>query len=154
MKKMIFLFLVLLLACTPQATQEPTLAPGVPDNELNTKIALKESLGMKDVYDAIGTIDLQLENLSDGPVLFPSDFNAEIYLQRDMKWEKVNNIFGYPTGDNVLPTKKEFPPGILVSVAPDLTQITARPIILRVIVTGTLQNSGKKVGAYIDVTIE
>lgn len=154
MKKIIFFLLLMLIGCSSQATQETVLVPEIPREELNTKIALKESLGMKDIYDAMGAIVLNLNNLSDGPVLFPSNFNTEIYVQHDMNWKKVDNIFGYPNGDNVLPTTKEFPAGLIVPVAPDLTQFTTRPITLRIIVTGTMQNSAQEVGAYIDVTIE
>jgi hypothetical protein len=149
-KKTFLLILLLLLACTPKLNSMPELS----QEELNSKIALKESLGLQDIYNAIGTIDLYLENLSDSPVSFPSNFNAEIYVQQDKNWKKVDNIYGYPTGDNVLPTAKEYPAGLVVPVKPDLSQITVRPIILRITVTGVLQNSGKKVGSYIDITIK
>ena len=154
MKKIIVLVFLALQACVLQATQESNLVPEISQDEFNTKIALRESLGMKDIYGAIGVVDLYLENLSDNPVLFPSDFNAEIYVQRDINWEKVDNTYGYPNGDKILPTTKEYPAGLVVPVKPDLNQITTRPLIMRIIVTGILSDSNKEVRAYLDVTIQ
>ncbi len=156
MKKITFLVFIALVACTARTTQEPNLMPEIQLNleELNTQIALRESLGMKDIYDATGVVSLDLENISDSAVSFPSDFGTEIYVRNETEWERVNNIFGYATGNNVLPTTKEYPPGLVVLVKPDLSHITARPITLRITVIGVLSNSGKNVGAYLDVTIK
>ena len=150
MKKAAFLILVFLVACTNRATQQSRAEANKP----NTEIVLSESLGLKDVYDATGVISLDLRNNSDSDVLFPSDFNAEIYVQNGTTWEKVNNIFGYATGDQVLPTASDYPPRLVVLVKPDLTEIIVRPIVLRVSVTGVSSNSGKEVEASLDVTIE
>ena len=156
MKKITFLMFIVLAACTARATQVPNPVPEIQMNpeELNTKIILSESLGMKGIFDATGVISLDLKNISDGVVSFPSDFGSEIYVRNGTEWEKVNNIFGYAAGDNVLPTTKEHPPGLVVLVKPDLTNVSLRPIILRITVTGVLNDSSNNVGAYLDVTIE
>ena len=122
--------------------------------EPNTAIVLQETPGLKDVYDATGVIDLILSNKSQSKILFPPDFNAEIYVQNGTTWEKINNSFGYSTFHRTLPISSEFPPGMAVSVAPDLSQITVRPIVLRIKVKGTLSDSGKEVEAFLDVKIE
>jgi hypothetical protein len=150
MKKAVFLIFVFLIACTNQANQQS----GVKTKNPNTEIILKEALGLKDVYDATGIIFLDLENNSDSNVLFPPDFGAEIYVQKDTTWEKLNNIFGYASGDQVLPISSDYPLGLAVVVKPDLTEMTVRPIVLRIIVIGISSNSGKEVEAYLDVTIE
>ncbi len=156
MKKTIFLIFLLLIACTKQIADEPSLTPRIQEetNKPNTQIVLREALGLKDIYSATGVINLDLNNNADSNVLFTSDFGAEIYVQKGTTWEKVNNIFGYSDADQVLPTASEYPPGLTVSVKPDLSEITVRPIILRVSVTGISSDSGKDVDAYLDVTIE
>ena len=150
MKKAVFLILMVLIACTNRATQQSNAETNNP----NTEIVLSEALGLKDIYDASGVISLDLRNNSDSNILFPSDFGAEIYVQNGTTWEEVNNTFGYSNGDQILPTASEYPPGLVVLVKPDLTEITMRPIILRVSVTGVLNDSDQDVEAYLDVTIE
>jgi hypothetical protein len=86
--------------------------------------------------------------------VFPSDFDAEIYLQDGTEWKKVNNKFGYAEYDQVLPTSSDYPPGLIVLVKPDLAEITIRPIVLRISVTGVSSFSGSDVEAYFDVTME
>jgi hypothetical protein len=150
MKKAVILILVFLIACTNRATQQSSAEA----NKLNTEIVLREALGLKDIYDATGVISLDIKNNSDSDVLFPSDFGAQVYVQSGMKWERVNNIFSYSGGDQVLPTTSDYPPGLAVLVKPDLTEITVRPIVLRISVIGVSSNSGKDVEASLDVTVE
>jgi hypothetical protein len=156
MKKTIFLILLVLVACTNLTTQNLGVTPETTEQAIqpNSRIVLREALGLKDIYAATGIIDLELHNKSDNTVLFPSDFGAEIFLQKGTEWEKVNNSFGYSNYDQVLPISSDYPPGLVVPVAPDLAQITVRPIVLRINVKGTLSDSGKEVEAYLDVTIE
>lgn len=156
MKKITFLIFLSLIACTIQGNQKQNITPEVHEDieELNTKITLRESLGMKDIYDATGVISLDLKNNSDDTVLFPSNFGAKIYVQIDSKWEEVENVFGYSNQDIVLPTREQYAPGLVVTVAPKLSQTTVRPVVLRITVEGALKDSGQKVGADIKVTIE
>ena len=156
MKRITFLVCLFLIACTAQTTEQPSITSELPENkfEPNTKICLQESVGMKDIYDASGVISLNLVNKSGGTVLIPSDFGAILYVKEGNEWEKVDNVFGYPVGEIVLPTSKEYPPGLVVLVEPDLTDNTDRPLILRITVTGILSDSNKEVGAYLDVTLE
>ena len=156
MKRTTFLVCLFLIACTAQATQQPDSTSELPPDgiELNTKIYLQESSGMKDIYDASGVISLVLVNESESTVLIPSDFGAIVYVWEGSKWEEVDNVFGYPDGETVLPTTEEYPPGLVVLVEPDLTHNTDRPLILRITVTGILSDSNKEVGASLDVTLE
>ena len=156
MKPTIFLVLLVLTACITQTNQAPTVTPKTQDETIkpNTEIVLRETPSLKDVYDATGIIDLILYNKSDSRVLFPPDFNAEVFVQKGTSWEKLDNYFGYSIYDRVLSTSSDGSPSMLVAVAPDLTQIADRPIVLRINVKGTLSDSGKEVEAYLDVPIE
>ena len=146
MKHIILLVFIVLTACAPRTTQEIS--------QPNSEITLEELPGWKDVYDAMGAIDLVLRNNSDSRVSFASDFGADIYIKNGAKWEKLKNNYGYSAYDQVLPTASEYPGGLIVPVAPDLDGITNKPIVLRVNVKGTLSDSGKEVEAYLDITIE
>ena len=99
-------------------------------------------------------IDLYLENYSDSSVKFSPDFGTKTNIQKEKTWEEVDNTFGYPTQDIILPTAKEYPPGQVMSVKPDLTELTVRPLILRITVKGKLSDSDEDVGAYLAVMIE
>ncbi|GER79665.1 MAG TPA: hypothetical protein PKC99_18905 [Anaerolineales bacterium] len=155
MKKTIFAMVMFLVACTITNSPNSDSVPGIPIPlaEMNAQIVLRKSPGMVDIYNAIGTIDLYIENLSDSPVSFSPDYGSKILIKREGEWEEVDNDFDYSVSGVILPTKSQYPPGLDLSVKPILTQ-TERPITLRIVVVGVMVNIGESVGAYLDVILE
>jgi hypothetical protein len=154
-KYKILILLVFLTACSSRGSSSIESMPGAPISlsEMNKVIELRESLGMVDIFNAVGTLDFYLTNLSDGLIEFDQDFGSSIFMKTENGWEQVENTFNYSGDGTILPTKKQYPPGLVISVKPALSQKT-RPITLRILVLGTIADTGKSVGAYIDVLIK
>lgn len=154
-KKVIFIILlVALTSCNFQRNKKEDYLPGIdiPISEMNTTIMLDPSLGMEDIFDSTGLLSLEVKNISDTPVVFPSDFGTSIFLLEDNTWVQIRNSFEYPEGDIFLPSQKDYSSGILIHLLPALSEVK-KPYLIRVIAIGVTDNQLKKVGAYIDIRI-
>ena len=84
MKKSLLIICILLL--TSCATQQTSLGSKMPGIELsldqvNKEIKLEPTTGMIDTFKFAGALELDLENISDEPVEFPSDFGVKIFYE-------------------------------------------------------------------------
>jgi hypothetical protein len=147
---------VLLSSCSVRNHESQDAVPGVPIpfSEMNTRIILNESVGMNEVFAKMKIIDLHLENLSNRSISFPPNYNLMIFIKNNDMWDPVENTYYYPdSGSLFLPTKKEYPPGMIVSLSPELKQALS-PVTLRILVMGTIVDTGEKVGAYLDIILK
>jgi hypothetical protein len=155
MKKYLLLIFVLLLAsCAGQ--QKPTELK-MPDinialDQMNKIITIEPALGMMDTFKFAGILQLNLNNLSDRPVIFSSDFGVKIFMKQDTNWISIKNTFGYSDSSNEVPPQKNYALGTVVDVAP-LFPSTSASKTIRIVVLGHVQGTNQLVGAYIDIEV-
>lgn len=157
MYKKLILLLFLIVASCSRAPLNPSgdRMSGVPisTNHMNKKIVLREAINMLEVYRSFGTLDFKVENLSSSPISFPADFNIRIFLNAGGEWKPVENQVDYSGSGTILPTKSEYPPGIIISVIPVLSTEQSGST-LRVIVWGEVADTREIVGAYLDINLK
>ena len=147
-------FLIIVIAKLSSGLDSQKQFPGLPMglNQMNKSMLLHESLGMNNVYESMGIVDLYVENLTEMPIIFTSSFDARIYIKNATGWELVQNEFSYPDVQQVLWTNKGKPAGFVFSFAPRVENIS-KPVDIRIFIFGKKENNGEVVGAYLDITL-
>lgn len=146
----------LISSCSNRIDRESEKLPGVniPVGKMNTKIRLEPFPGIPEVHKSGEALGFMIRNQSSDTISFDQDFGIMVFKKQDARWEPVENDWGYPEGDNILPTAKESPVGLAFFLSPNLEDLKA-PTTVRIIVIGQL--AGKPadlVGAYFDVQYE
>ena len=152
---MLFSFLALASCVNKQKpTAEPLPGLLIKSESINTYIKLNDSPEMVNSYKNNDTLDLQIINLSDKSIVFPENFGVKVLAKDGEKWVEVQNNFYNSGGSFVLPTKKDYPLGLLVTVMPFIPNQSSQET-LRVIIVGHVENNdSEQVGAYTDVVIK
>lgn len=122
-------------------------------NDMNQGITLNQPPGdVRSLYDSTGTIVVYIENKSNAPVLFSSNYDVHVFIKDSAGWTSVPNDFSYSTTDKILPTKADYASGLVVFVRPILSQ-SETDLTLRIVVYGKIISTDKQVGAYIDIQL-
>lgn len=125
----------------------------IPIDKMNQSIRLLQPPGdTMDLYNSTGLITVYIENLSDERILFPPDYNVRVLVKEADHWNLIPNNFDYSTIDNLLPTKAEYAPGLVVFVKPVLPR-SETVLTVRIMVFGRIANTDRQVGAYIDLPL-
>ena len=122
----------------------------IPVDEMNQSVFLFLPPDAMDAYKSTGMLAIVLANKISSGVVFPPDYNIEILISDGGKWIPVLNNFDYSTIDHILPTKAEYASGLVVFVAPMLSE-NQKDLTIRIIVYGTIIETDTQVGAYLDV---
>ena len=91
-------------------------------------------------------------------MILSQDYGVHIYRYVDDKWEAIENRIDYPPGEKGVYPKDDQPfRGVMLIVHPFI--LSNQPVTVRVVVVGNSYNeangeTGKKLGAFIDVTLE
>ena len=149
------LFTIFLLTSCSHDRQSPPF--NIPDVDVqaenwNTSIKLVDDPVLSNSHKNEDILILRLENLSDTPIAFPENFGMKVITWDGQSWVSIQNNF-YNAGSKVLPTKRSYPLGFLVTASPYVPNLSSSTSI-RVIVVGHAQNNDKEsLGAYIDVVL-
>lgn len=150
---LIMLCMVALVACTSEITDLSSPMPGIelPIEQMNRTIRLTPALGMTDIFEQTGLIQLELHNLSEEPIVFPADLGISIFIYQNSQWRVVENAFQYGSGDIRLSIKSEYPSEIIVDLMPIVADGN-KSTILRIVVIGKIEETNELVGSYIDIS--
>lgn len=133
--------------------QDVEKLPGVdiPLQEMNSKILLEPNPGMPQVHKNGDTLVFLIRNLSSSTISFDQDFGVKIFQKEGTTWKTVENNWGYPEGENILPTTAVSRTGLALFVFPDLGDLKDSTNV-RIIAIGHVKDKpDEQVGAYIDV---
>ena len=156
MKKYLLIICILLLtSCTRQQIPLGSKMPGIDLtlDQMNKEIKLEPTTGMMDTFEFDGVLELDLENISDQSIVFPSDFGVKIFMKQGVDWIPIKNRFEYSDSTMILPPQKDYSFGPIVDVLPLLPSPSTSGTTIRIVVIGNVQGTGKAVGAYIDIDL-
>lgn len=94
---------------------------------------------------------ITVKNLVESQIEFSAGF-VSLFAQTDDGWMKIDNLMNRPDTAVRLPTTKEFPPGMVVTVIPWIPDMK-EPTQVRIFFEGQNVDTGEKVGAYTDFTL-
>jgi hypothetical protein len=159
-RERIYLLLIIgafiIVSCSLKSEQDVEKLPGIdiPINEMNLKIALEPDPGMPQVHKNGETLGFLIRNRSSSTISFDQDFGIVIFKKQEGAWEPVENKWGYPEGENILPPAEEDPTGLGLFVFPDVG-IIEQVINIRIVVVGHQKDRPtEQVAAYYDVQYE
>lgn len=151
----IILFALSIVACATTSSAKVESIPNadVPVENINTYIKLYDVPNLMNSHKNGEDLTLQIVNLSKSNIVFPENYHAQIFMQKDGEWTEVQNN-SYNSGNKfILPTKDAYPLGLLVSYLP-IASITEQTVI-RVSIDGYLEeNEQARVGAYLDIQLK
>ncbi len=161
MKKIFFCFLLVIGAfligsCSSRIDRGAEKLPGVniPINKMNAKIRLEPAPGIPEVHKSGEALGFMIRNQSSDTISFDHDFGIMVFKKQGASWEPVENNWGYPEGDNILPTAKESPVGLAFFLSPNLEDLKASTTVRIVVIGHVIGNPKDQVGAYFDVQYE
>jgi hypothetical protein len=155
----LIIFLFGAISCAPIPKPFTQIAPGIslPPDEVNSRLKLSTIQGITELKIR-NLLNLDLVNISNTPIGFPSDFGVRVFIEEQNQWTEIKNIFGYASGNNiVVPLQFDKIADTIVPIYPVVTSST-QPAKIRVIVIGIVyQNSEPtsiKTAAFIDLVLQ
>ena len=147
-------FLLTLVSCNRTVHDDSGFLPGVkiPPGNYNTTIRLNDAPEFLNSHKNGEVLLLQIINLSNTTIAFPSDYGFKLFTNRDGKWVDVPNNTFYAGSTLYLPTKSAWPSGLTANIMPYMAGLKSS-VSVRVIVIGHKKDSNEEVGAYLDITI-
>jgi hypothetical protein len=157
MMSIILISLLMLIACNSNSSDSQ-----IPSNDLvgveiqaknwNTSIKLIDDPALLNSHENGQDLTLRIENLLNTPITFPDNFGAKVLRLDDQNWMSVTNNF-YNTGQHILPAKKSYPLGLVVTALPYVPNLQSS-IYIRVVIYGYVENNtDEALGAYLDVML-
>jgi hypothetical protein len=150
----ILISILALIACNNDVQAPPNNLVGVEiqSENWNTSIKLIDDPVLLNSHKNGQDLTLRVENLSNKPISFPDNFGIKVLRLDQQNWVNVTNNF-YNTGQNILPTKKSYPLGFVVTALPYVPNLQS-PIKIRIIIYGYPEsNNSEPLGAYLDVML-
>lgn len=148
------LWLVVLLgilsSCVPEKPPAPALK-GISD--INRSIILSVGNASPE-FKAGAPLNIAVVNKSEESVEFPSNYNLHLYLLTKKGWMEIPNRFHYSEqGPIILPplSKGGLDQLLIFPLLP--ARVTLEDIVLRITIAGYGQDSRRKIGAYLDITL-
>ena len=147
---------LIIVSCSLKSEQDVEKLPGIdiPVSEMNLKIALEPDPGMPRVHKNGEPLGFLIRNRSSSTISFDQDFGIMIFKKRGSAWEPVENKWGYPEGENILPPAAEDPTGLGLFVFPDIGVIDETTDVRIVVVGHQKDRPTEQVDAYYDVQYE
>ncbi len=155
-KKMTYILILICIfaiaGCTSKNEIDGERLPGIdiPINEFNTMVWLEAVPGMTQVHKDGESLTFLVRNGSKNSITFAQDFSVKIFIKEDTTWKPIENTWGYPEGENILPPSDIDPTGMGLSVMPDVGEIDELTTV-RIAIIGQLENKPEPVGAFIDI---
>lgn len=120
----------------------------------NTEIKIREIPGQPVVKSNNFPISLQIINLSDSDIVFPSNYNLKVVTQDEKgNWKEVPNCFQYAGDQIILPAVEGPQFGEVFDLLPCMEEIK-EVIKFRVVVSGIKQDTkNDTVSAFIDLEL-
>jgi hypothetical protein len=148
------IFIVGLCSCSGKKTTTEVYEPypSFPMEELNSSFRIINPNINNNSLRNGEILLLELENLTEKPIIFPGDFNLRAYQKNESKWVGIQNNFSNSQGDWVLPTKQEWRSGLGLDLIPYIPGLI-KPTTIRIVAFGKNENSEGSVGAYIDLPL-
>ncbi|RMG33959.1 MAG: hypothetical protein D6732_11085 [Methanobacteriota archaeon] len=99
-------------------------------------------------------LSITAKNLTDKTIVFSPGY-IHIFAKSGSSWVPIENTMIYypPDADQILPPAKEYPPGLDDSIVPYFPEMK-KPTRIRVYLVGQIEDTGEKVGAYMDLTLQ
>lgn len=146
------IFITLLLQSCSRTKANNDDLPGVQiePNKINSDFVIFEDPvgGSANSHKNNEFLIVRVTNLVDSQIKFSAGF-VKLFAMTDDKWKEVDNLMNRPDADVSLPTAKEFPPGMDVTVIPWIPDLTG-PTKVRIFFEGLNVDTGEEVGAYTD----
>ena len=147
--------LVFLPSCSTHTTGGQMPGVDIAPDKVNTYFIVFEDPVVKSTNSHKNNeiLSVSAKNLSDQTIVFLPGY-IHIFARSNHSWLLIENAMTYyPEGTSrLLPPTEVFPPGMDVSVVPYFPGMEKNTKI-RVYFVGQLQDSGEKVGAYMDVKL-
>lgn len=147
----VLLIFVALQGCSSSSAKMDRL-PGIeikPD-KINTDFVIFEDPigGSANTHKNNELLAITVKNLTDSQIEFSPGY-IKLFAKAENGWVEIENLMRRAEFEERLPTTKEFPPGMIVTVIPwipDMAKITP----IRIFFEGRNVGTGEKVGAYLD----
>lgn len=159
-KRVIFLLIIIgfitISSCQKTSAKGDENFPGVdvPNEELNQKFELLSYPGMPEFHKNGEMLAFLVRNKSNESIIFNQDFGLLVLLKQGSNWKQVENKWGYPEGEIILPPYARDPTGLVLTVMPELGSLQEETTV-RIIAIGRIKDKpDEQVGAYIDVMYE
>jgi hypothetical protein len=123
----------------------------IPISNFNSQIVLEINPGLPQEHKNGDILVYIIRNRSSNPIIFEQDFGVKIFKKEGAVWKSVKNKWGYPEGENYLPTNSESRTGLGFSLMPDLEGITDVTYVRIVIIGHVKDKPSEQVGAFSDV---
>jgi hypothetical protein len=150
-----YLFVILLCSCTNNTFQKEEYIPKlpIPIEKMNQSFTISNLPVFQNSLLNNDLLALDAQNNISSNIIFPGDFNALIYYKENNNWLLAENNIGSNQNDWILPTRKELPGGLLIGLIPNIPNIK-EPTLIKVVITGKIEQTNEIVGAYLDLIIK
>jgi hypothetical protein len=143
--------LVTLQGCSFLSAEKDKL-PGIevkPDKTNTDFIIFEDPIGgSANTHKNNEFLALTVKNLVESQIEFSPGY-IKLFTKTEDGWVEIEDLMGQPEFKERLPTAKEFPPGMIVTVIPWIPELSkATPV--RIFFEGENVKTGEKVGAYWD----
>jgi hypothetical protein len=150
-----YLLLLFLCSCSNNTIQKEEYIPKlpIPIEKMNQSFTISNLPVFQNSLLNNDLLILDAQNIISSKIIFPGDFNALIYFKENNNWLLAENNIGSNHNDWILPTRKEFQGGLLFGLIPNIPNIKESTLI-KVVITGKIEQSNEIVGAYLDLIIQ
>jgi hypothetical protein len=151
---LMFFILVALQGCSLSSTGKEKLPDiDVKPDEINTDFLVFEDPvgGSANTHKNNEFLAITVKNLVDSQIEFSPGY-IKLFAKTKNGWEEIEDLMMQPEFAERLPTTKEFPPGMIVTLIPWIPDLK-EPTQVRIFFEGQNVDTGDKVGAYTDFTL-
>jgi len=92
------------------------------------------------------------KNKGESNILFSPD-SLKIFAKNDGEWVQIENRIRSAHATAVLASEKEFPPGMIIAVAPYVPDMQT-PTSIRIFLEGCVEGTNEPIAAYWDITLQ
>jgi len=141
-------------SCSSSTTDIDRL-PGIEadSDKINTDFTIFEDPvgGSANTHKNNELLAITVKNLVDSQIVFSPGY-IKLFAKSKDGWVEIEDRMRQPEFEERLPTTKEFPPGMIVTVIPWIPGMSD-PTPVRIFFEGQNVGTGEKVGAYLDFTL-
>jgi hypothetical protein len=143
--------LIALQGCSSSSAEKDRL-PGIevkPDKTNTDFIIFEDPVGgSANTHKNNEFLAITVKNLVDSQIVFSPGY-IKLFAKTEDGWVEIEDLMRQPEFEEQLPTTKEFPPGMIVTVIPWIPGM-AKATPIRIFFEGQNVGTGEKVGAYMD----
>jgi len=130
--------------------------PGIslPIENMNTSFVIVDDPVIGNSHKNGEILTLVIRNLTDKTIVFPNDYNLNLFVFQNQSWIPIQNRFLYTGNNQLLPPSKVFPLGMVAVAYPYIPNLV-KSIDVRIVMIGHYENSNaEEVGAYLDLILQ